>query len=305
MGARLCRGDRAARRRFCAHKRAWRGCGGVAAWVATRQLALDHDRAAARGRRSCAARSCVGRAVGRSAPSIYRASTSSGTRSRLPRRASSCGACWRAVERTFVSHRSAAASLGIAREPAARRPRDRGGRGCRSAKHGIRVHRGPSDLADRGSPHQRGLPVTSPARTRDRLRRDRTATARARASDLRGAGARRLIRRATRLEAALERAGTGAGVAQAAGDSSARRGRRRAHPLGRGAADAAARAGDARLPAAADQRASSGVRERRLPLARASGVIVEVDGYEFHGHRVGVRARPPQGRRADATPATG
>jgi very-short-patch-repair endonuclease/predicted transcriptional regulator of viral defense system len=255
------------------HKREWRWCEEVAEWIATRQLGLVTTEQLQAGgvHRS---------AIGRRGSSgllhrIYRAVYLVGHPIPLPG-APELGAVLACGARTFVSGRSAAGLWGMisahrgAVEVTVVRRR------CES-RDNIRVHATDRlDAADRGD--VRGIPVTAPARTLSDF------AAEAEDDELEAAlseaRAQRLVKDAD-LEAALDRAGNRAGVARMR-----------------------------RLLKIEDDRGYTQSKAERLMrrLARGAGIpqplcntwiegqrvdfvwleqklVVQVDGYQFHGHR--------------------
>jgi very-short-patch-repair endonuclease len=179
-------------------------------------------------------------------------------------------------EGSFVSHRSAAALWGLARRPVGEVEVTVVERDCRP-RHGLRVHRA-ERLSHADRARKSGIPVTSPARALV----DYAATANS--GEIERAMAEAYANNLTderRLVAAIERAPNHAGVA-----------------LLRAILD----------QAGGPQRTRSGGERAMLKLIRAAGLpaprtniviagftadfvwpeerlIVELDGYPFHGHR--------------------
>jgi len=179
-------------------------------------------------------------------------------------------------ERAFVSHRSAVGLWGLVASPGVGVDLTVVRRRCRS-RDGLRVHRVDTlDAADRA--HRRGIPVTSPARTIV----DYAATASA--TELEHALTESYAKNLTderRVLAATERVPTHAGVALLRSILGQPGGPQRTRSGGERAMLKLIRA--AGLPAPRTNLLIAGFnadfvwQEERL--------IVEVDGYPFHGHR--------------------
>jgi very-short-patch-repair endonuclease len=177
---------------------------------------------------------------------------------------------------SVISHRSAAGLWGLAKRPFGEVEVTVAGRDSRS-RDGLRVHV-TERLADSDHTHKSGIPVTTPARTLV----DCAATASS--SEL-----ERLIAEACALEltsesrilAAIERAGHRPGVAALRGI------------LGRPGGPQRTRSGGERAMLKLIRAAGLPAPRTNLVIAGFTadfvwpdeGLIVEVDGYPFHGHR--------------------
>ncbi len=177
---------------------------------------------------------------------------------------------------TFVSHRAAAALLGLARDPAAHVDVTAVSRGCRS-RSGIVVHYVPSlDPADRSE--KDGIPITSAARTVLDFASQATADEYERA--IGEAYALELVTR-DELRAAIERSPYRPGV-------------------GRVHAELDREGGPRWTQSEAERRMLRLISEARLPVPKTQEwiagwptdfawleqrLIVEVDGYKFHRSR--------------------
>ena len=179
-------------------------------------------------------------------------------------------------EGTFVSHRSAAALWGIAKPPAGHVEVTVAGRDCRS-RDGLTVH-AVERLSSEDHGHRSGIPVTSPPRTVI----DYAATANA--SETERAIAEAYANKLTderRILAAADRAPKRAGVALVRSILAQPGGAKRTRSGGERALLKLIRA--AGLPEPLVNEPIAGFTadfvwpEQRL--------IVEVDGYPFHGHR--------------------
>jgi very-short-patch-repair endonuclease len=177
---------------------------------------------------------------------------------------------------SFVSHRSAAALLGLVKAPGREVDVTVVARGCRS-RSGLRVHRLEKlDRADRG--HRRGIPITAPARTlidfASTTGAGETECAIAEAFALELVTQRELI-------AATIRAPYRAGVAQVKAILGLDGGPSRTRSGGERAMLRLIRA--AHLPAPRTNYVVAGfTADFCWPDER---VIVELDGYDFHSHR--------------------
>jgi very-short-patch-repair endonuclease len=176
----------------------------------------------------------------------------------------------------FISHRSAAGLWGLANAPLDHVEITVADRGCRS-RDGLRVHRVDTlDAADRA--HRRGIPVTSPARAIV----DFAATANS--DELEHALTEAYANSLTderRVLAAIERVPNHAGVSLLRSVLSQPGGPQRTRSGGERAMLRLIRA--AGLPAPRTNVLVAGFKADFLwPEQR---LIVEVDGYPFHGHR--------------------
>jgi very-short-patch-repair endonuclease len=179
-------------------------------------------------------------------------------------------------QRTFVSHRSAAALWGLARPPSAEVDVTVVARGCRS-RESIRVHRVETlAAADRGE--CRGIPITAPARTAI----DYAATASAAETERAIAEAFALkILTEPQLRAAIDRAPHRAGVATVRAI------------LGQEGGPSRTRSGGERAMLQLIRAAGLPAPRTNYPVAGFTAdfcwpdvrLIIEVDGHPFHSSR--------------------
>ena len=186
------------------------------------------------------------------------------------------GAVLACGERAFISHRSAAGLWGLARAPLGDAEITVVDRGCRS-RTGLRVHR-VETLAAPDRAHKRGIPVTSPARTIV----DFAATADS--GELEHAITEAYANNLTderQILAAIERVPNHAGAALLRATLRQPGGPQRTRSDGERAMLRLIRA--AGLPAPRTNIVIAGFNADFVwPEER---LIVEVDGYPFHGHR--------------------
>jgi very-short-patch-repair endonuclease len=179
-------------------------------------------------------------------------------------------------ERSFVSHRSAAALFGLVRASGDEVEVTVVGRGCRS-RAGLHVHRLEElDQADRA--HSRGIPVTAPARTLIDFASTTSAVEAERA--IAEAFALKLLTQHGLIDA-IKRAPYRAGVAQVKAILGQKGGPSRTRSGGERAMLRLLRA--AHLPPPRTNYVVAGFSaDFCWPDER---VIVELDGYDFHSHR--------------------
>lgn len=246
---------------------------GAVAWVAERQLALvtTHQLHIAGVGRGALRRRLENEVLHR----MYRGVYLVGHPIPLPG-ARELGAVLACGERAFISHRSAAALWGLANAPLDFVEITVVARGCRS-RDGVHVHR-VERLAATDRRHKAGIPVTSPARTVV----DYAATANA--TELEYAIAEAFAHNLTderQILAATERVPNHAGVVRVRAILSQPGGANRTRSGGERAMLHLLR--EAGLPAPRTNVVIAGFTADFVwPDAR---LIVELDGYPFHGHR--------------------